>query len=310
MPPTTVSNAIVEHDLESYALELENDGLTVVPPEIVGMPADVIDRCIEVLLAKFTEVTGGCSINLEEGPTGAFEWELDSGKFMAGDDSPPPTQATVVQLLKMDRYFRDLVVNPVADALIDHLIGPTDPPPGLAGAKKERARRLSSSTGLYKWQGEFGYGDDLGLHVDQAYMVKPWGRTATKANATFLLTDYTKEGGALAYIPGSHKLVSDPDAESAPRALPVEAPKGSFVIWHGATWHGAFPRLIPGLRLAVVNYYCHVTTLPQELLSVSMMDEPWDDCDNPELMSELLWMKDSTPYVDGKLYESYPRVVG
>ena len=115
---------------------------------------------------------------------------------------------------------------------------------------------------------------------------------------------------ALAYIPGSHKLVSDPNADAASQALPVEAPKGSFVIWHGATWHGAFPRFVPGLRLAVVNYYCHVTTLPHELLSVSMMDEPWGDCENPELMRELLWMNDPTPYVDGKLYESYPRFVG
>ncbi len=49
---------IVEYKLEQYALELETDGLTIVPPEVTGISEEFIDACVEVLLAKFTEMTG------------------------------------------------------------------------------------------------------------------------------------------------------------------------------------------------------------------------------------------------------------
>ena len=42
---TKLSNAIIDYGLEQYALELETDGLTIVPPEITGVTLDVIDQC-------------------------------------------------------------------------------------------------------------------------------------------------------------------------------------------------------------------------------------------------------------------------
>ena len=47
-------------------------------------------------------------------------------------------------------------------------------------------------------------------------------------------------------------------------AIPAEAPKGSVIVWHGATWHGAFPRKDKGLRLGLAVYHRHAATLPQE----------------------------------------------
>ena len=44
--------------LEQYVEELETNGLTVVPPAVTGVTQDLVDRCVTVLLERFTELTG------------------------------------------------------------------------------------------------------------------------------------------------------------------------------------------------------------------------------------------------------------
>lgn len=286
-----LSEEIKNLGLERYVLELETDGLTIVPPEVTGVTPEFIDKCIEVLLARFTEMTDGCPISIEEGPTGELTWPEDMpSRGIAGDNAPLPTQMLIQQLLQLDRCFRDLALNPVCDALIDYLMGR-----GIGGAK---ARRLSSTNSFVKWQGDFGYGPTLGLHVDQGATPLPWGRTALTANATWCLTEYTKEGGALAYVPGSNRSNAHPNQpKAAERAVAAEAPRGAVIIFQGSTWHGAFPKQTPGLRLNAVSYYRHVSVLPQENTMVTMRDEPWDDCEDPEMMRELLGFDDRFPYL-------------
>ena len=285
-----LSDEIKTRGLERYVLELETDGLTIVPPDVTGVTPEFLDRCTEVLLARFTEMTGGCPISIEEGPTGELTWpEMPTGG-LAGDNAPPPTQMLIQQLLQLDRCFRDLAVNPVVDALIDHLMGRI---PG--GAK---ARRLSSTNSFVKWQGDYGYGSTLGLHNDPGATPLPGGSTALTANATWCLTEYTKEDGALAYVPGSNKSNARPDQpKAAERAVPAEAPRGAVIIFSGTTWHGAYPKQTPGLRLNAVSYYRHHSVLPQENTMITMRDEPWDDCDDPEMMRELLGFDDRFPYL-------------
>ena len=80
----------------------------------------------------------------------------------------------------------------------------------------------------------------------------PFPLFAQYANVTWLLSDYSKEGGALCFVPGSHLLCRQPGPqEGYDQLVPVEAPMGSFVIWHGNTWHGAYRRQTAGLRMAV-----------------------------------------------------------
>ncbi len=56
------------------------------------------------------------------------------------------------------------------------------------------------------------------------------------------------------------------------KVVAVEAPKGSLVVWGGNTWHGAFPRQVPGLRATNVFTYCReylpadVGEVPQEMI--------------------------------------------
>ncbi len=283
---TKISDEVRKLGLERYLLELETDGFTIVPPAVTGVTSEALDRCTEVLLARFTEMTGGCPISIEEGPTGELTWpERQPGE----DKAPEPTQMLIQQLLQLDRCFRDIIVNPVADALIDHMMG------RLRG---QRMRRLSSSNSFVKWQGDTGYGPSLGLHCDQGANPLPWGRTALTANATWCLTDYTKEGGALAYVPGSHKSNMHPIPPTAARgAVAAEAARGSVLIWPGSTWHGAFPKQTKGLRLNTVAYYRYASVLPQENLMATMRDQPWQDCDDPEMMRELLGFDDKFPYL-------------
>jgi hypothetical protein len=299
-------------DLEDFAFELEDQGLTIVPPEKTGVPIDKLDYATSVLLNRFTEITGGCPISVEVGPMGELEFSNGAKSRFPGseDDTPQPTQMLIQQLLKLDRCFRDLVVNPVANALIDHLVGPEgNNAPQPPGEPPPKARRLSSVNSFVKWQGDYGYGPNLGLHVDQNGSAKPWGKNSLACNAMWCLTDYSKAGGALAYVPGSHKSNATPTGTNEQHlAVPVEAPRGSLVVWHGATWHGAFPKLTPGLRLNVTAYYRHLMVMPQENLTITMVDAPWDDCDDPDAMRELIGFDDRFPYAEPS--RSVPRFVG
>ena len=295
---TQLSEEITGLGLERFVLELESDGLTIVPPEVTGVTPELLDRCTEVLCRRFEEMTG-CPITVEDGPLGQLEWPTEEGgrSVLEDNEKPPPaTQMIIQQILQLDRCFRDLAVNPVADALIDHLVGPSD---FLHAAAGGRARRLSSSNSFVKWQGDFGYGPGLALHCDQGLNPLPWGRTALTANATWCLTDYTLEGGALAYVPGSHRSNGHPvQPRAAEKAVPAEAPRGSVIVFPGTTWHGAFPKKTPGLRLCAVPYYRHVAVLPQENTRITLRDTPWEDCADPDRMRELIGFDDIFPYLE------------
>jgi ectoine hydroxylase-related dioxygenase (phytanoyl-CoA dioxygenase family) len=45
--------------------------------------------------------------------------------------------------------------------------------------------------------------------------------------------------------------------------VPVSAPAGSMIIWHGNTWHGAAPRTTPGVRLSLIMLFCRWYLTPQ-----------------------------------------------
>ena len=274
-------------------LELEVDGLTVVPPEVHGFPLHRFDEMVDLLLAKAKEMIG-CDFTLDRGPHAELDFPPVRDTTVS-DGKGKPSQFLFQQLSRRHRVFRDLAVNPAAVALIRHMIG-------------LRATRFSSHNSFVKWQGDYGYGPNLGLHADQSTIPLPWGRTALTANTNWCLTDYTKEGGALAYVPGSHRSASRPShPEATNKAVPVEAPKGSVIVFHGATWHGAFPRLIPGMRISIANYYRHVTIAPQDEIRGTFPRELADDCDDPDLFRALAGFADEFPYAEQS--QELPRVV-
>jgi hypothetical protein len=273
-----MSQELLDLGLETYAEELAEKGLTVVPAEVHGVTAEQFDHVADCILTRAEELTS-CQFTLVDGPLGELVYE-------EGDDSRFALLSKVNQFLvhrcaTLDRAFRDLAVNPAQIALIRHMMG-------------QRGARFSSFNCFVKWPGEYGYGPGLGLHNDQ--MGVP-GRTthALNANGTWNLTEYTKEDGCLAYVPGSH-LEKQPST-SAEAAVPVEAPRGSLIVFHGATVHGAYPKQTPGLRLTLVNYFRHQAILPQEEIKNGFPRELAEDCVDSDLFCELAGYADIFPFV-------------
>jgi ectoine hydroxylase-related dioxygenase (phytanoyl-CoA dioxygenase family) len=73
-------------------------------------------------------------------------------------------------------------------------------------------------------------------------------------------------------VPGSHRNQRQPTRwevglEGNRRhagVIPIEVPAGTAIVWHGNTWHGSFPRKVPGLRVNLSCYFCREYLQPQE----------------------------------------------
>ncbi|HEX2038183.1 MAG TPA: phytanoyl-CoA dioxygenase family protein [Acidimicrobiales bacterium] len=225
--------------LESHVAELDAFGFTVVEPGRAA-PVSFVERLRDRLLESATEATGVPHALDRPGDRGRYEGQPSF-----------PSQYVLHFLALDDELYTQALLNPVAVSLASYLLGDD--------------YRLSSLTGFVKW-GE-SYGDGLGLHTDSP--VGRWGDLPPNdgfvANVTWVLTDYTKENGALAIVPGSHRLARRPaPGEGVEGAVPIEAPTGSLIVWHGNTWHGAFPKTTPGLRLTLVSYLCRPYIRTQE----------------------------------------------
>jgi len=272
------AKAIADLKLEKYALELEMNGLTVVPPEVTGVTLERVDKMVELLLARGEELTG-LHFDLDGGVVGEIDYSnLNllglAGQGIGGEPPPKLTQIQIVQLAQLDRVFRDLAINPAALALVRQMVGHQD-------------TRLSSTNSFIKWKGG-GYGSNLGMHCDQSTPL-PWGRIAMNANVNWCLTDYTKEGGAFAYVPGSHLRHHHPVFPAAVvQAVPVEAKRGSAIVFHGQLWHGAFPKKTDGLRVTISNYYRHATVVPQEDVQNTFPRDLAKDCDDPQTLRGII----------------------
>ena len=280
--PENPSPANALPDLTPYFQELDERGYAVVPPAVTGVTMAMVDELVQRLLDKSEQLVG-CKFTVEEGP----ERELDYGGFqgfLERISGAAPSQFQLMQLCTYHRAFRDLAVNPVANALVDHLFGA-----GVdigVGAPSSPAR-FSSHNCFVKWAGD-GYGESLGLHADQAGIPLPWGDEALNANCNWCLTDYTREGGAFACVPGSHRRKCRPPLpECVAEAVAVECPRGSLIAFHGALWHGAFPKKTPGLRVTIANFYRHMAILPQDDIPNHFPKALADDCADPALFKRL-----------------------
>ena len=230
----TVSPAyrlIKERGLTRNLEELEAYGLTVLTPEQIGEPP-ILERARAAVLKIAEEVTG-VAHDIETGAHGKLE-----GK---GANN---SQYLLYAFLEKARVFEEIVQHRMTLPLIDYYLGSNC--------------QLSSLTCFVKWADPVGYGPGLGLHDDSGlYQAGPLPATPHVFNTNWILTDYTLDNGAFCIVPGTHKLCRHPEpGEGVPNAVPVEAPAGSVLVFHGNVWHGAFPRKTPGLRLSINAYYC------------------------------------------------------
>ena len=208
-------------DLLENMAELDGFGYTIIPPEKVGPPEqhEEVQEAILRVAARRKDCT------IDQLP-----------QFFSG------RQELMRLVLWEERVFEKIVLTPAALGLIQWLVG-TDCILSLCDA----------------WvKGKGGAGTDI--HADWAQFDMPtMPPESFGANFNYVLTDYTKEDGALSFVPGSHRWRRWPSTEEAAywkdKAQVVEAPADTMVIWGDHLWHGSYPKATDGLRLMMLGMY-------------------------------------------------------
>ena len=214
---------ITDLGLQRHVDDLDAHGYTVVPPEIAS-PNGLAERMLEACL-DIAERRNG------ERP------DLERGRSVSKIDSP--VGDAMKALLLEDPVFEESLMNPALLALATYLCGYDVVLSSLSSAMK------GPSNTRFR------------LHTDTR-LPSPLPTQALQCKGIYLLTDFNRDNGSTAFVPGSHKWCRNPVASETligdggnDQAVPVEAPAGSLLVFHGNTWHGAYNRVAPGLRVSV-----------------------------------------------------------
>ncbi|HEX9888212.1 MAG TPA: phytanoyl-CoA dioxygenase family protein [Nitriliruptorales bacterium] len=236
-----------EQGLEPNVAELETFGFTVVEGALPPHQTTRLrERCLEVTADRIGEPVA------EDGSNLTGRTEMMQGMVAEGQE------------------FEELLLNPAAVSLLTFMLG--------------ESYVLNSLHAFVKGPDTASWGN---LHIDSP-MPDPLPRYAQVANCNFLLTDYTLDAGPIAFVPGSHRLSRHPRPEDyVPENLvPIEAPAGSMVAFHGNTWHTALGRTLPGMRVNLIYYACRSYVRPQEFYLHRLTDEVF--ARNPERFRRIL----------------------
>ncbi len=260
---------IKELELEDHVFDIETYGFTVVPAEKVAT-REFFEKVRETILRVGRERTGEDLQLDQNGSAGKYKAQPQTGD-----------QFLLYSMLMEDPIFEEWLMNPTMYTLVDYMM--------------RGQQQLSNLTSFVKWKGER---KTLGLHADSGGDSD--GKLPTcgdTCNSAWAMTDYTEENGAIAMVPGSHRLCRQPrPGEGEDTAVPVEAPEGALVVWHGNTWHGAFPKQTDGLRLNLTTYMCNKRLKPQENYLPNLTDEIIER--NPPEFARLLGADDWMGWTD------------
>ena len=246
--------------LLEHVAELEAFGFTVLPPDVVGPPEQ--HEAVRDALLRVACERKQCS---RGELTDVFRDGQELMRFMLWDDP----------------LFEKIILIPAAIGLIEYLLG--------------TKCILSLCDGWLKGTGNAR----TGVHCDWAQFEMPtFPPEPYTANFNYLLSDYSKEDGALGFVPGSHRWRRWPSPEEAEywndRCHPVEAPFGSMIIWGDHTWHGAYPRQTQGLRLMMLGTFCRAHMQTQEPFRQTATQEALDR--NPLRFARLMDVQGAFPF--------------
>ena len=228
-----VTDSIDELGLSKHVVELETQGFTTVKGAI---DADQVDGAKQAILARAKQLKGR---------------EIDEHAATAADVEGV---TYIPYMLYEDEIFEDILMAPKPLALVTYLLG--------------ESCLLSSMGCHFRGPG----GAPLPLHSDNGNGIPaPFSATSQVANVNYALTPYSRPAGALAMVPGSHKLARQPKLDEMglgeggnPDAVSMDIEPGDAVVWHGNTWHGSFVRELPGVRMNLAVYFNRIYIQTQE----------------------------------------------
>jgi ectoine hydroxylase-related dioxygenase (phytanoyl-CoA dioxygenase family) len=257
---------IHELNLESNLAELEVQGYTAIKEAI---PPEQLKRAKEAIIRIKEDITGK-------------KVDIDNETDSLWSDTN-----VVFYLLFEDPVFESIVQAPKPLALISYLLG--------------RSCKLSSLTCHFKGMGD----NPLPLHCDNGNgQPPPFSMISEVANVNYALTPYSEEAGALAMVPGSHRLCRRPHGDEIqlggdhgnPNAVPVNMAPGDCTVWHGNTWHGSYRRQVPGIRMNLAVYFCRQHIQTQEKWGEVVPDEILERQANNTRFLQLLGQTQVYPY--------------
>jgi len=221
-------------DLSRAKAELDAEGYCIVE--------DVLSRAeVQALKSRLVEQAEGERVRKV-----AF---LDGG-------TAKPNQR-VWMLMNKGRVFRDLMLHPIVDSLMSHLLGPD--------------YLLSSLTANIAGPG----GEPMVLHTDQGY-VGFWTPLPVVANIAWMLDDFREANGGTRLVPRSHlnreatprsssfapgQLLNTPKPEDT---IAAEGKAGSILCFDGRVWHGTGANSTDRPRHALLSYHCRPFVRQQE----------------------------------------------
>ncbi len=251
--------------LNDNLTELDTQGYTTIRGVL---SEDQVERARTALLNRVEENTGK-RVDIET----ATDFQSSMGASMD----------YLHYMLYEDPVFEEILMAEEPLAIVSYLVG--------------ESCVLSSLGCHFKAPGPTGI---VALHADTRGP-QPFATHAQTANVNYALTPYTREAGATALVPGSHRYARQPTPlesglsteQCNPAAVPADLAPGDCVVWHGHTWHGSFERQIPGIRMNLAVYFARSHVVTQERHKDVVPREVLDRHANDERFKRLLAVDDA-----------------
>jgi hypothetical protein len=255
-------NDICKLGLQPYVADLDTHGYTVIPPEIAspnGLTDRMLDACLDIAEKRNGEKpdleTGSTHANLPITPRG----NPDAGRSPKGrvpvelrGERDSPVGDVMHSIFFENQVFEESLMNPVLLAMATYLCGYSVVLSGIGCWMK------GPNVSTFR------------LHTDTP-VPSPLPSQALVCELLYVLTDFNRENGGIAFVPGSHKWCRNPEGPESiigeggnDNVVAAEAKAGSLIVWPGTTWHGSFNRTAPGLRVSVPLYMVRPCIRTQE----------------------------------------------
>lgn len=204
---------------------------------------------------------------------------------------PNAANIRVFNLLDLHAIFRELILHPVATALVRALLG--------------EHFAISNFTANIALPGS----GSMSLHSDQSLVVpEPW-LAPWSMNIVWCLDDVTRENGGTLYLPGSQHVTrrAEVPVNPLPRMKAFTAPCGSIVALDGRVWHTSGANVTKDAERALLFGYYSADFLRPQVNFNAMLSAETQARVSPELFARLKLGPDANSRVGGEIIGERPQ---